>query len=278
MTIKKTSATTSGHRFATKLDTSDLSSFGRLKSLSRVNPKSAGRNANGRVTVRHRGRRQKRLLRKMDWLRKKTDMKAKVLSVEYDPNRTANIALLQYEDGWKVYVVAPVGLKVGDVVMAGRAAEIKPGNALPLGKIPVGTTVSNVELQPGRGAQLARAAGSGLIIQGREDAYVLVKLPSGEIRRLHPDCLAVVGQVSNPEWKLVKLGKAGRKRRMGIRPTVRGVAQHPGSHPHGGGEGRSGIGMPSPKSPWGWKTLGAKTRKKTKYSNNMIVKDRRVRR
>jgi len=274
----KTSATTAGQRFATKLSQWSLTASGPYKQLTRINPKNSGRNNRGRVTVRHQGGRQKRLLREIDWLRKKQDVGAKVVSIEYDPNRTANVALIQYEDGARSYILAPLGLKEGERVMAGAAAEIKPGNALPIGKIPVGTVVHNLELAPGKGAQLGRGAGTTIIIQGREDVYILVKLPSGEIRRVKPECFATVGQVSNPDWKLVKFGKAGRKRLMGIRPTVRGVAQHPGSHPHGGGVGRSGVGMPSPKSPWGKKTLGKKTRSRRKYSNKMIVKDRRIKR
>ncbi len=277
MPVIKTSATTPGQRFATKL-VRNLTVSKPQKKLTKINPKSSGRNNSGRVSVRHQGGRQKRLLRKIDWRRQKHDMEAKVLSIEYDPNRTANIALLKYADGFKVYILAPIGLSVGDQVMSGEVAEIKVGNALPVKKIPVGTTIHCVEMFPGKGAQLGRGAGTGIIIQGREDKYILVKLPSGEIRRIAPDCYATVGQLSNPDWKIVKFGTAGRKRRMGIRPTVRGVAQNPSSHPHGGGEGRSGIGMPSPKSPWGWKTLGRKTRSRTKYSDKMIVKDRRVKR
>jgi large subunit ribosomal protein L2 len=248
------------------------------KSLRQINAKSSGRNGQGKVTVRHQGGRQKRLLRKIDWKRAKRDISALVKSIEYDPNRTANIALLHYQDGVKSYILTPTGLKVGDQVMAGASANYNVGNALPISKIPVGTAIHNVELTPGKGGQLGRGAGSAITIQGREDFYILIKLPSGEVRRIHPECYATVGQVSNVAWKTVKLGKAGRKRLMGIRPSVRGVAQHPGAHPHGGGEGKSGIGMASPKSPWGKRTLGTKTRKKRKYSNNMIVKDRRVKR
>jgi large subunit ribosomal protein L2 len=278
MSTIKTSARTPGQRFATRLPLYTVTKGEPYKQLVKINPKNSGRNNSGRVTVRHQGGRHKRLLREIDWKRLKRDMQAKVLTIEYDPNRTANVALLQYEDGTRSYILASLGMKVDDLVLAGEAAEIRPGNSLPLGKIPVGAVVHNVELSPGRGAQLARGAGTGIIIQGREDDYILIKLPSGEIRRVSYECYATVGQISNPDWKLVKFGKAGRKRRMGIRPTVRGVAQHPGSHPHGGGEGRSGIGMPAPKSPWGKRTLGVKTRKRKKYSDKMIVKDRRIKR
>ncbi len=273
-----TSGTTAGQRFGTRLDRSEITHSEPLKKLSRVNPKSSGRNATGKVTMRHQGGRHKRLMREIDWRRRKQDMLARVTTIEYDPNRTANIARLQYADGTKAYIIAPQGMKVDDMISSGKASDFAPGNALPVGKIPVGTTIHNLELYPGKGGQVARGAGTGAIIQGREDRYVLVKLPSGEIRRVSMDCYATVGQVSNPAWKTVKLGKAGRKRHMGIRPTVRGVAQNPSSHPHGGGEGRSGIGMPSPKSPWGKKTLGKKTRTRRKYSNNMIVSDRRSKR
>lgn len=269
---------TPGARFMTKLDSSMITARKPYKGLKIINPKSSGRNVTGKVTMRHQGGRHKRFLRVIDWKRDKRDMKAVVLSIEYDPNRTANIALLQYADGEKRYMIAPEGLETGATIMNGEKALLRIGNALPLKKIPVGTTVHNLELRVGKGAQLARSAGCGLIIQGREEAYILVKLPSGEIRRISPECYATIGQVSNPAWKTVVLGKAGRKRHMGIRPSVRGVAQHPGSHPHGGGEGRSPIGMTAPKSPWGKKTLGNKTRNKSKYSNNLIVKDRRTKR
>lgn len=262
----------------TRLEGTGISVSEPYKSLTSINPKSSGRNAQGRVTMRHQGGRHKRLLRTIDWKRNKFDMKAEVMTIEYDPNRTANIALVKYADGERRYILAPDGLEVGAVVMNGETATLRLGNALPLKRIPVGTTIHNVELKPGKGGQIARSAGSGLLIQGREDDYILVKLPSGEIRRLSPECYATVGQVSNPAWKNIVLGKAGRKRHMGIRPGVRGVAMHPGSHPHGGGEGRSPIGMKAPKSPWGKKTLGNKTRNKRKYSNKYIVKDRRIKR
>ena len=269
---------TPGARFATKLDLRHLSRVRPHKKLRQINPKSSGRNSAGRITTRHQGGRQKRYLRLIDWKRNKYDIPATVVSIEYDPNRTANIALLKYADGEMRYILAPEKLEVGQTILSGETAGFEPGNALPLRLIPVGTAVHNVELKPGKGGQLGRSAGSQILIQGREEKHILLKLPSGEIRRVSPNCYATIGQVSNPAWKTVKLGKAGRKRRLGIRPTVRGVAQHPDSHPHGGGEGRSPIGMPSPKSPWGKPTLGKKTRRKSKYSRKMIVKDRRAKR
>jgi large subunit ribosomal protein L2 len=268
--------TTPGRRFRTSLDTSALIPSGRRKPLTRINPKRSGRNTHGRITVRHQGGRQKRLLRTIDWQRRKHQLPARVTAIEYDPNRTANIALLTYPNGDKSYVLAPDGLKVGDQVAAGPDAEPRVGNALPLSRIPVGTAIHNLEITPGKGAQMVRSAGTSAIIQGREQKHILIKLSSGEIRRFLPQCYATIGQLSNPDWKTVKLGKAGRKRLMGIRPGVRGTAQHPGAHPHGGGEGRSGIGMSSPKSPWGKRTLGKKTRKPRKFSRKHIVKDRRV--
>lgn len=265
---------TPGARFMTKLNLSHLTKKRPEKSLSKVNPKSSGRNTGGKITVRHQGGRQKRLLREIDWKRDKNGVVGTVATIEFDPNRTANIALINYVDGDKRYIIAPEGLHVGQKIMAGEMASFDIGNSLPLGKIPVGTTVHSVELRPGKGGQLARSAGSGLLIQGREPGAILIKLPSGEIRRINPTCYATIGQVSNPAWKTVTLGKAGRKRRLGIRPTVRGVAQHPDSHPHGGGEGRSGIGMPSPKTPWG-KRVTKKTRNPRKYSNRSIVQSRK---
>lgn len=247
------------------------------KKLKKILKKHSGRNALGRVTTRHQGGRQKRFLREIDFRRDKRDIKAKVVSIEYSPNRGADISLLHYSDGAKRYILTPVGLKVGDLVMAGEKAEIKPGNALPLKIIRMGTVIHNIELTPGKGGQIVRGAGTGATIASKEKGYVIVKLPSGEQRLIKEDCYATVGQVGKPELKTRKLGKAGRKRHMGIRPSVRGVAQNPSSHPHGGGEGRSGIGMPSPKSPWGKKTLGKKTRKSKKYSDKLIIKGRKRR-
>ncbi len=246
-----------------------------MKRLKRILSKKSGRNAKGRVTVRHQGGREKRFLRVVDFKRDKHQIPAKVAAIEYDPNRGADLALLFYTDGEKRYILAPIGLKVGQIVTAGLKSEIKPGNALPIKKIPLGTIIHNVELRPGKGGQIARGAGTGALIMSREEKYAIIKLPSGEQRRISLQCYATVGQIGNVDLKNRVIGKAGRKRHMGIRPTVRGVAQNPSSHPHGGGEGKSGIGMPSPKSPWGKKTLGKKTRNKTKHSNKMIIKKRK---
>jgi len=236
----------------------------------------AGRDRTGQVAVRHRGGQHKRQYRKIDFKRKKQGLPGKVISIEYDPNRSADIALIQYEDGEKRYIIAPLGLKLGDTISAGEKIKIEVGNALPLKDIPAGRKIHNIELKPGEGGKMVRSAGAAAVILGEEGKdYVKVKLPSGEIRVIHNLCKATVGQVSRPEHKNEVIGKAGRKRHMGFRPAVRGVAQNPSSHPHGGGEGRSGIGMPSPKSPWGKKTLGKKTRKPNKYSDKFILKDRR---
>lgn len=245
------------------------------KRLLKILPKKSGRNSYGRITTRHKGQRQKRYLRKIDFARDKRDIKAKVVSLEYDPNRSANIALLQYEDGEKRYILAPEGLKVNDAVIASEKADFKVGNALPLKKIPVGLEIHNLELRPGKGGQLIRSAGGYAVIQSKEGGYATIKFPSGEVRQIKLNAYATIGQVSNPEWKTRKIGKAGRKRLMGIRPSVRGVAQHPDAHPHGGGEGRSGVGMKSPKSPWGKKTMGKKTRRPKKYSDKLIIKRRK---
>lgn len=245
------------------------------KKFLKILGKKSGRNAKGRITVRHRGGREKRFLREIDFKRDKRDIPAKVVSIEYDPNRGADIALLAYADGEKRYILALEGLKVGDEIMAGEKAEIKVGHALPLVKIPVGTIVHNIELKPGKGGQIVRGAGTGAVLMGKEEKYAVVQLPSGEQRKLQLNCYATIGQVGNANLKTRILGKAGRRRHLGIRPTVRGVVQHPASHPHGGGEGRSGIGMPSPKSPWGKPTLGKRTRKKKKYSDKWIIKRRR---
>lgn len=247
----------------------------RNKKLSSILPKKSGRDSRGQVAVRHQGGRQKRFLRKIDWKRNKFDLAGRVAAIEYDPNRTANIALIVYPDGERRYILAPEGLKIGDQVMSGKKAELKTGHTLALEKIPAGTAIHNLELRPGKGGQIVRAAGSAAQILAKEAEMVTIKLPSGEQRLIPLKCLATIGQVSRPLWKTINLGKAGRKRHMGIRPTVRGVVMHPGSHPHGGGEGKSGIGMPSPKSPWGKKTLGKKTRKKKKYSSKYIIKRRR---
>jgi len=245
------------------------------RKLKTILPKKSGRNATGKVTVRHQGGRKKRFLREIDFKRDKRDIKAKVMLIEYDPNRTADIALLFYVDGEKRYILSPVGLEVGQEILSGEKAEVKPGNALPLNKIPLGTVIHNIELKPGKGGQITRGAGTGATLMSKEEKSAILRLPSGEQRKISLDCYATVGQIGNVDWKNRVFKKAGTKRHMGIRPTVRGVAQNPSSHPHGGGEGKSGIGMPSPKSPWGKKTLGKKTRKKKKYSNKLIIRGRK---
>ncbi len=275
MGIKRFKPTTPGRRFATGYTFEEITRDEPEKSLVVSLHRHAGRNNQGRITTRHRGGGHKRLYRLVDFKRDKDGVPARVAAIEYDPNRSARIALLQYADGEKRYILAPVGLQVGDVVTSGPDAEIKPGNALPLEKIPVGTLVHNVELQPGHGGQLVRAAGTAAQIMAKEGEYAQLRLPSGEVRRVHLRCRATVGQVGNVEHEAIKLGKAGRKRWLGIRPTVRGVAQDPRSHPHGGGEGRSPIGMPGPVSPWGKPTLGKKTRKPRKRSDKDIIKRRK---
>lgn len=235
--------------------------------------KRAGRNAQGRVTVRHRGGGATRSYRVIDFKRNKTDVPARVTSIEYDPNRSAYIALLTYADGEKRYILAPLGLKVGDVVMAGEEADIRPGNALPLRNIPVGTLVHNIELQKGRGGQIVRSAGAAAQLMAKEGDYALLRLPSGELRRVNAQNMATVGQVGNVEHENIKLGKAGRARWLGRRPTVRGSVMTPRDHPHGGGEGKAPIGLPGPKTPWGKPALGYKTRRR-KVSDKLIVKRR----
>lgn len=242
--------------------------------LKQILRKKSGRNSSGSITVRHRGGRQKRFLRVIDTKRDKKDVWAKVASMEYDPNRNANVALLHYEDGEKRYIIAPNGLNMGDKIIASPVAPLTPGNALPLAKIPAGTEIHNIEIRPGKGGQMVKGAGSVAVVQGKEDDHVLVRLPSAEIRRFLPECYATIGQVGNPEYRSGVVGKAGRNRRRGKRPTVRGVAQHPGSHPHGGGEGRSGVGLKYPKTYTGRKAVG-RTRKRNKYSSKMIVKRRK---
>ena len=244
------------------------------KRLTWTLPKNSGRNATGVVTTRHQGKREKRRYREIDWKRDKRDMVARVVSLEYDPNRTANLALVQYADGEKRYILAPETLGVGQKIMSGESAPLTVGNALPLKSIPVGTLIHCLELVPGQGAKMARGAGGSAVIQGFEGAWALVKLPSGEIRRIKAEAYGTIGQVGRSEWKNVNLGLAGRKRHMGIRPTVRGTAQNPRSHPHGGGEGRSGEGM-HPKTPWGKSARGNRTRNKSKYSHKMIVQRRK---
>ena len=267
------------------LDYAGLSKVAPEKSLLEPLNKKAGRNSYGRITVRHRGGGNRKKYRVIDFKRQKFDIPGKVLTLEYDPNRSANIALVQYEDGEKRYIIAPHGLKVGDPILAGTTADIKPGNALPLANIPVGTFIHNVELYPGKGAQLARAAGNmaqlmcrsaGVSAQlmAKEGNMALLRLPSGELRNVPVNCMATIGQVGNLDHENVKIGKAGRKRHLGFRPTVRGSVMNPNDHPHGGGEGKSPIGRPGPVTPWGKPTLGYKTRKKHNHSDKFIVKRR----
>jgi large subunit ribosomal protein L2 len=243
------------------------------KSLLKPLKKQAGRNNRGKITVRHRGGGAKRQLRVIDFKRDKIDIPGRVAAIEYDPNRTARIALIHYADGEKRYILAPVGLNVGDTVMSGNNAEIKPGNAMPLKSMPTGTQIHNIEMQKGKGGQMVRSAGASAQLMVKEGDYALIRLPSGEIRRVRSECLATIGQMGNVEHQNISLGKAGRKRHMGWRPTVRGSAMTPRDHPHGGGEGRAPIGLPGPKTPWGKPALGYKTRK-PKASDRMIVKRR----
>ncbi len=266
--------TTPGRRGMSVLDYSGLSKTGPEKSLLAPKSKKAGRNSYGRITVRHRGGGNRQKYRIIDFKRNKADMPATVLTLEYDPNRSAHIALVQYEDGEKRYIIAPVGLKVGDKIESGANADIKPGNALPLSSIPTGTFIHNVELYPGKGAQLARSAGVMAQLMGKENNMALVRLPSGEMRYVPLNCMATIGQVGNVEYANVQIGKAGRKRHMGWRPTVRGSVMNPCDHPHGGGEGRSPIGRPGPVTPWGKPALGYKTRKPHNRSDKFIVKRR----
>jgi large subunit ribosomal protein L2 len=243
------------------------------KSLLVPLKKQAGRNNRGKITVRHRGGGAKRRLRVIDFKRDKVGIPGRVAAIEYDPNRSARIALIYYADGEKRYILAPLGLNVGDTVMAGSDAEIKPGNTLPMKSIPTGTQIHNIELQRGKGGQIVRSAGAAAQLMVKEGEYTLIRLPSGEIRRVRSDCLATIGQVGNVEHQNISLGKAGRRRHMGWRPTVRGSAMTPRDHPHGGGEGRAPVGLPGPKTPWGKPALGYKTRK-PKASDRMIVKRR----
>ena len=274
MAIKTYKPTTPSRRNMTVTDYSKLSKVEPEKSLLEPLKKNSGRNSYGRITVRHRGGGNRKKYRIIDFKRQKSDMSATVLTIEYDPNRSAFIALVQYEDGEKKYIIAPHGLKVGDTVVSGTDADIKPGNALPLANIPTGTFVHNVELYPGKGAQLARAAGIMAQLMAKENGMALLRLPSGELRNVPENCMATIGQVSNIDHENVKIGKAGRKSNMGWRPTVRGSVMNPNDHPHGGGEGRSPIGRPGPVTPWGKPALGYKTRDKKKASDKFIVKRR----
>ena len=274
MGIKTYNPYTPSRRNMTGLDFDVITKTTPEKSLTTSLKKTAGRNNQGKITVRHHGGGSKRKYRIVDFKRRKDDIPATVVSIEYDPNRTANIALISYADGEKAYILAPVGLKVGDKVMNGVNAEIKVGNCLPLEAIPVGTEVHNIELYPGKGGQLVRSAGNSAQLMAKEGKYATLRLPSGEMRMVPIIARATIGQVGNIEHGLVNIGKAGRKRNMGIRPTVRGSVMNPNDHPHGGGEGRTSIGRPGPCTPWGKPALGLKTRKKNKKSNKMIVRTR----
>ena len=274
MAIKNYKPDTPARRNMSVVDYSGLSKSGPEKSLLRPLNKKSGRNSYGRITVRHRGGGSRRKYRLIDFKRQKSDVNAKVISIEYDPNRSAHIALIQYEDGEKRYIIAPEGIKVGHIIMSGPDADIKPGNALPLANIPTGTFIHNVELYPGNGAQLARAAGNMAQLMAKEKNLALLRLPSGELRNVPINCMATIGQVGNIDYENMKIGKAGRKRHMGWRPTVRGSVMNPCDHPHGGGEGKSPIGRPGPVTPWGKPTLGYKTRKKRCRSDKLIVKRR----
>jgi large subunit ribosomal protein L2 len=274
MSIRVLKPVTNGTRNMSYTDYTGLSKNGPERSLLAPLNKKSGRNSYGRITVRHRGGGNRRKYRIIDFKRDKFDVKATVATIEYDPNRSAHIALLQYEDGEKRYIIAPDGLKVGDVVEAGPAADIKPGNALPLINIPTGTFIHNVELYPGRGGQLARAAGNAAQLMAKEGGYALLRLPSSELRKVPENCMATIGVVGNTDHENVKIGKAGRTRHLGIRPTVRGSVMNPCDHPHGGGEGKSPIGRPGPVTPWGKPALGYKTRAKKNRSDKLIVKRR----
>ena len=274
MAIKTYKPTSPSRRQMTVTDYSKLSKVAPEKSLLEPLKKNAGRNSYGRITVRHRGGGNRRKYRIIDFKRNKDGMPATVIGVEYDPNRSANIALIQYEDGEKAYIIAPIGLTDGDVVVSGEGADIKPGNALFIKDIPVGTLIHNIELYPGKGAQLVRSAGNSAQLMAKEGDYAQVRLPSGEVRMIRLDCKATIGVVGNQQHENVSIGKAGRKRHMGWRPTVRGVVMNPNDHPHGGGEGKSPIGRPAPVTPWGKPALGLKTRKTKNRTDKFIVKRR----
>ena len=274
MGIKKYNPYTPSRRQMTCSDFSEITKKTPEKSLVTSLKKSAGRNNQGKITVRHRGGGNRRKYRIIDFKRRKDDIPAKVLTIEYDPNRTANIALICYADGEKAYILAPNGLKVGDTLMNGENADIRIGNCLPMTVIPVGTEIHNVELTPGKGGQLVRSAGNSAQLMAKEGKYAILRLPSGEMRMVPIMCRATIGTVGNIEHGLVNIGKAGRKRHMGIRPTVRGSVMNPNDHPHGGGEGRAPIGRSGPSTPWGKPALGLKTRKKNAKSNKMIIRTR----
>ncbi|MDB6185961.1 50S ribosomal protein L2 [Gemella haemolysans] len=274
MAIKVYKAITNGRRNMTSLDFAEITTNKPEKSLLAPLPKKAGRNNQGKITVRHNGGGHKKQYRIIDFKRNKDNVPAKVATIEYDPNRSANIALLHYVDGEKRYIIAPKELKVGQILVSGETADIKVGNALPLANIPVGTLIHNIELKPGKGGQLVRSAGASAQVLGKEGKYVLVRLKSGEVRMILATCRATIGEVGNEQHGLVNIGKAGRTRWLGKRPTVRGSVMNPNDHPHGGGEGRTSIGRKSPMSPWGKPTLGKKTRSKKARSNKFIVRAR----
>ena len=272
MAIKKHKPTSAGRRFVSTATFEEITTTTPEKSLLAPKKKHAGRNSYGRITVRHQGGGNRQKYRIIDFKRNKDGIPAKVATIEYDPNRTAYIALLNYADGEKRYILAPLGLQVGDTVMSGKDAEIKVGNTLPLEFIPLGSTVHNIEYQAGKGGQIARSAGTSVQLMAKEGKYATLKMPSGEMRKVLLTCRATLGTVGNIDHELVSIGKAGRKRHMGVRPTVRGVVMNPVDHPHGGGEGKAPIGRPGPVTPWGKPTLGHKTRKRNKASNKLIVK------
>lgn len=277
MAVKKFKPTSPGRRGMTGSTFEEITKTTPEKSLLVPLRKKAGRNMYGRITVRHRGGGHRRHIRIVDFKRDKRDIPARVAAIEYDPNRSARLALLYYADGEKRYIVAPLGLKVNDTVVSGVGAEVRSGNSLPISSIPVGTMIHNIELKPGRGAQMVRAAGAAAQLLAKEGDYAQIRLPSGEVRLVRQECYATIGQVGNLDHGNIKLGKAGRKRHLGFRPSVRGSAMSPRDHPHGGGEGRQPIGMPSPKSPWGKPTLGKKTRR-NKQTDKYIVRRRRKKR
>ncbi len=274
MAIKKYKPTSPARRFMTVSDFAEITKFEPERSLLASKKKNAGRNSYGRITVRHRGGGNRKKYRIIDFKRNKDGMNATVIGIEYDPNRSANIALLQYEDGTKAYILAPVGLTDGDVVVSGEGADIKAGNALFIKDIPVGTLIHNIELYPGKGGQLVRSAGVSAQLMAKEGDYAQVRLPSGEVRMVRLNCKATIGVVGNQQHENISIGKAGRKRHMGWRPTVRGVVMNPNDHPHGGGEGKSPIGRAAPVTPWGKPALGLKTRKHKNKSDKFIVKRR----
>ncbi len=274
MGIKQYRPTTPSRRNMTVSTYEEITKTTPERSLTTSLKKNAGRNSYGRITVRHHGGGSRRKYRIIDFKRRKDNMPATVVAIEYDPNRSANIALIQYEDGEKAYILAPIGLKVNDKVMSGEKADIKPGNCLPIANIPVGTLIHCIELKPGKGAQMVRSAGNSAQLMARENKYAHVRLPSGEMRLVRVDCRAVIGEVGNTEHENIKLGKAGKSRWLGNRPEVRGSVMNPNDHPHGGGEGKSPVGRPGPVTPWGKPALGYKTRNKKKPSNKFIVKRR----